>query len=580
MGESARVRLIRAAQSNELREAFRQLAEMEGPEGPRFPRRVLMDLAARIVGRAYDPMLLELCHLLRAALLAGGRSAKTRATSSLGGGVGFEWLFWGVAPARAGAFRAAFSAPGLSGSSRLPFAREDSGSAIGGDGLVVGEEAVTLVYPEGRFEVRYGRMPTLAAMMELLLSTLGYCALVDVSDSLATPVLRRSVVSRTAGDLARRLYVWLGDHLPTAQAQRKFRAMTNFLEEVRGSDFTEQDIDDEAVLRFWLRHTGAREGGKSDAQRGSAGRGDFRGFRSTFLAFLALFRVLERGEEIGRFERRLPIGSDPEAGEVDPAAEGQAMDAGQESGDPLSRLREELSGAVKVLNRRELALLALPVREGEGLRRLPRSYLRAECFGPVQSRLSQALRRRAGPEELATLAATGPNPAYRAQIDALESVAAHLSRAARACLYVLHRARIGRKGDDGAPTALDFRLLGEARRAFEGLNRAGFERSAPNDPHLVAAHAALADRLPVIVERLGTVLGIFSAPERWADAEAEDRPIFANVFTRLYATARAGSGAGESTSPAEPLGPEREDCASRDPDIEIAEDPISTGNDS
>ena len=189
-----------------------------------------MDLAARVVGRAYEPMLLELCHLLRAALLAGGRSAKGRSTASLGGGVGFEWLFWGVEPARAGAFRAAFSTPAIRESSRHPLSIQGSGPAVGGDGLVAGDEAVTLVYPDGRFEVRYGRMPALAAMMELVLSTLGYRALVDMSDSLAAPALRRSAASRAAGDLAHRLYVWLGDHLPTAQAQRKFRAMTDFLE--------------------------------------------------------------------------------------------------------------------------------------------------------------------------------------------------------------------------------------------------------------------------------------------------------------------------------------------------------------
>ena len=96
MAESARVRLIRAAQSDELREVFRQLADMEGPGGPRFPRRILMDLAARIVGRAYEPMLLELCHLARAALLAGGLPAGRRATASGTAGLGFEWLFWGI----------------------------------------------------------------------------------------------------------------------------------------------------------------------------------------------------------------------------------------------------------------------------------------------------------------------------------------------------------------------------------------------------------------------------------------------------------------------------------------------------
>ena len=571
MGESARVRLIRAAQSDELRETFRQLEEMEGPEGPRFPRRVLMGLAARIVGRAYDPMLLELCHLVRAALLAGGRG-KTRP----GGGVGFEWLFWGVEQARAGVFRAAFSAPAVLGSSHHPFSSEGSGPAVRDDGLIAGDEAVTLIYPDGRFEVRYGRMASLSAMMELLVSTLGYRALVDLSDPLSAPALRRSAVSRAAGDLARRLYEWLADHLPAAQAQRKFRAMTDFLEEVRGPDFTDDDIDDEAVLRFWLRHAGAREGSGNEGRSGAAGHGDFRGFRTTFLAFLALLRVLEAGDELGRFERRVPIGSDPEAGEIDPAAEWQAVGAAGDEEDPLSRLQEEPAAAVKVLNRRELALLALPVRESEGVRRLPCSYLRAECFGPVQNRLSQALRRRAGVEELAVLAETGPNPTYLDHIEAMEKVAAHLMRAARACLYVLHRGRAVREGDDDSPTTLDFRLLGEARRAFEGLNRDGFDRSAPNDPHLASAHAALAERLPALVERLGGVLGIFASRERWTDTEAEDRPVFAGALTRLYATARAD--AAGSASLTGHRGPEQKSGASERPGEATEEDPISTGD--
>ena len=573
MGESARVRLIRAAQSDELRETFRQLAEIAGPEGPRFPRRVLMDLAARIVGRAYEPMLLELCHLVRAARLAGGRG-----TTGAGGGVGFEWLFWGVEPARAGAFRAAFSDSTPYGFSHRSFARGDSQPALWGDQLSAGDEAVTLIYPDGRFEVRYGRMASLAAMMELLVSTLGYRAVVDVSNPLSAPALRRSAVSRAAGDLARRLYKWLADHLPAAQAQRKFRAMTEFLEEVRGPDFTDDDIDDEAVLRFWLRYAGARDGSGNARWSAAAGHGDFRGFRTTFLAFLALFRVLEAGGALGRFERRIPIGPDAEAGEIDPAAEWQAVGVGEEEEDPLSRLQEEPAADVKVLNRRELALLALPVRESGGVRRLPCSYLRAECFGPVQNRLSQALRRQAGVEELAVLAETGPNPTYPDHIEAMEKVAAHLTRAARACLYVLHRARTAREGDDDSPTTLDFRLLGEARRAFDGLNRAGFERSAPNDPHLASAHAALAERLPALVERLGEVLGIFASPEPWMDAQTEDSPIFAGAFTRLYAT--AGADAARSASPGGPGGPDRKSGASRWLGEATEQAPMSTGENS
>ena len=582
MVEKARVRLIRASQSDELRETFRQLGEIDGPDGPKFPRRVLMDLAARISGRAYESMLLELCHLARAALLAFGEPAGAgsapsgrRGGAGAGAGAGFEWLFWGVEEARAGAFRAAFSLPGGSfeGAS-LPTAddpaREDDGPPPGpGRALLVGDEAVVLAYADGRFEVRYGRMAELAAMMELLVSTVGYRALVAALDPLTAPVVEREAVSAAARDLARRLYEWLGDHLPAAQAQRKFHAMIEFLEEDRGPDFTEEDIGDEAILRFWLRQVGA------DAGRAGGTSADFRGYRNTFLAFVTLAGVLAEGAEIGRFERRTPIGADFEAGEIYPPAGPVVTHDGPED-EPLARLQEEPAAAVKALNRRELALLQLPVGESGWVRRLPRSYLRAECFGPVQNRLSQALRRKAGAAELAAIVASGPDPGYLVRIGTLAQADEHVRRVAKACLYILHRLGRGEAGEGGggegdggvviAPGGrgrvdeakrgpgsvpeLDFRLLGEARRAFEGLNRAGFDRSAPRDPRRAPAYAALADAMPAVSERLGAVLRTLGPPATWEAAEAEDRPVFARAFTRLY-----GAGTNEA-----PSGPDDEEA--------------------
>ena len=565
MGERARVRLIRGAQSDELRATFRQLAELDGPNGPKFPRRVLMELAARIVGRAYEPMLLELSHLARAARLAtqgppGGRRGADA-------GAGFEWLFWGVEEARAGAFRAAFleSNGTFASPAPPPATHDDEGrSGAAGGALRIGEDGVILSYPDGRFELRYGRMVDLAAMMELLVSTLGYRALVDVLDPLAAPVVDRGTVAGAARDLARRFYEWLGGHLPTAQAQRKFYAMIAFLEESLGADFTDEDIDDEAVLRFWLRQV-APAGGETPA--GGAGT-DFRGYRNTFLAFLALARVLADGAERGRFERHVSIGSDFEAGEIDPAAESAATPEGAAELDPLALLQEEPAAAVKALNQRELALLRLPVGESDGVRRLPRSYLRAECFGPVQNRLSQALRRKAGAAELAAVVAAGPDPGYRARIEALKKADVHVRRVARACLFVLHRmggdaggggserdrgrakTGPGEGSESGVGPVLDFRLLGEARRAFEGLNRAGFECSAPSDPELAPAYGALADTLPCVAERLGAVLLTFGPPDSWERAEAEDRAVFSRTFARLY-------GAATNEPPPEPDGEAR-----------------------
>ena len=109
--------------------------------------------------------------------------------------------------------------------------------------------------------------------------------------------------------------------------------------------------------------------------------------------------------------------------------------------------------------------------------------------------------------------------------------------------------------------ALDFRLLGEARQAFEGLNRAGFERSAPSDPRLAPAYGALAERLPAVCERLGAVLRTLGPPAAWEAAQAEDRPIFSNAFARLYGAgtigARSdagGAGCGQGGDAARPEG--------------------------
>ena len=438
--------------------------------------------------------------------------------------------------ARTSAFRAAFAHGAASVGFCYP--APPGRSSCGGEPdataitLSVGDEAVVLGYTDGRFELRYARMASLAAMMELLVSTLGYRALAGALDPLSASVLDRGGVAAAARDLARRVYAWLGDHLPAAQAQRKFHTMIEFLEQSLGAEFTGDDIDDETVLRFWL---GQLEGGTA----GSSGPNpDFRGYRNTFLAFLALSRVLAAGAELARFERFVPIGSDIKAGEIDPAAHASATE-GVEEEDPLARLQEEPAVAVKALNRRELALLRLPVGESDGVRRLPRSYLRAECFGPVQNRLSQGLRRKMEPAELAGIAAEGPESGYGAWIDALETTDAHVRRVAKACLYVLHRmAGTGRdgKGDSAEDEVfeLDFRILGEARRAFDGLNRAGFARSAPNDPRLAPAYRALAQELPAVSERLGAVLRTLGPGAAWEPAEAEDRPVFAGALARLY----------------------------------------------
>lgn len=479
---SARGRVLAASQSNELRAVFGQLADIDGPAGAKFTKRVLIALAARIVGRAYETPLLELCHLVRAAELAdkGDRS-------------GFEWLFWGVEVARPSAYRAAFAA---------------SASTEGAE--VAEQDGATLHYPDGRFEVRFGRMPLLAALMEFLVSFLGYRAVADAALRLGAEEVSRQTVSGVAKDLARQLYAALRDHLPTAQAQRKFRAITEFLQQEAGDGFAAHDIDDKAVLNFWL------------ASASNDRAADFRGFRTTMLAFLRLRRLLLDSDGLQAMARPLAIGSDSDAGEVEFSAE--AVLPSLPDDDPLEQLQEQPAASIKAYNKRELAALELPLTETAGVAALPLSYLRTETFGSLQNRLTQALRR--DPGDVAALIAAGPNASYPDCIAALAGLAQHTRQVMQATLYVLRRQR-----EDSA--AVDLAAFAAQRKAFNAISRAGFDRSALEDPNRAAAFEALADALASISQALATVLAAFEN-DAWRASESGDRKLFAAAFNHLY----------------------------------------------
>ena len=470
-------RVLAASQSNELREVFRQLADIDGPAGPKFTKRVLTALAARIVGRAYETVLLELCHLVRAAELAGKVGRR-----------GFEWLFWGVEAARPAAYRAAFA---------------DRASDTKAEGA-------TLRYPDGSFEVRFVRMPMLAAMMEFLVSFLGYRTVADAAVRLGAEDVDRQTVSSIAKDLARQLYAALRDHLPTAQAQRKFRAITEFLQQEAGDEFTGHDINDEAVLSFWL------------ANADSDSAADFRGFRTTMLAFLRLRRLLLDSESLQALTHPLAIGTDHEAGEVEFSAD--AVLPPLPDDDPLELLQEQPAASVKAFNKRELAALELPLTETAGIVALHLSFLRAETFGALQNRLTQALRRDSG--DLGVLIAAGPSASYADCVATLTGLLEHTRQLMQATLYMLRR----RRQEDA--DAADLAAFAAQRKAFNAINRVGFGHSALEDSSR-PAFEALADVLPPISEALAAVLNAFDG-DAWRASEGIDRLLFAAAFNHLY----------------------------------------------
>ncbi len=487
---SAAHRIIEAGQSPVLRDMFQALEQIEGASGPKFSRKSLHILGQAVACRNYEKMTLELVHMVRAAALTAGRT-------------GYEGVFWGMDRAAASAFRAHFA------------------HGAGRTGLVALEEAgVRVTYPDGSFAIRYGRMPILSAFLEFLVSAIGYAPLSEILGNPADPDMTASDVSSKANAVSRAVYDFLGEHLPTVQSNRKLRRMIAFLEGVLGNRFDADEVDDQAIFDFWSAAIDEQEQGDG---------ADFKAYRTVFLAFLRLIELLEDGDALTRFEHMHAIGTDREAGEVDPG-EDAYLDATGIAGpdDPLSVFSEPPLDAVKFLNKKETEILSLPAGNPERVRRLILSYLRAETFGVGQFRLIQALRRKASVDEMKAIAEDAAQESYSQRHEALKKVDQHLEKLALAALFAV------RIGDAGTGDEVPFDVLSRARKAFESLSRQGFERDRLDQPEIRAAFEAVPAPLADLRERLVDLIELLDRFNGYQDHYSGDRKAFAREFIRLY----------------------------------------------
>lgn len=340
--------LLDAGKSEALANVFRTIADAEADGVTKFAPALCRDLVRTVVCRVYAPPLLELCHLVRAADACTG---------------GYECFFWGSGPARSDVFRA--------------YAREALGAS---SGVVATKAGLKLTYGNGEFLVTFGRMPFLSALLDFLVTALGYRA-VDVA---VAPLLRRGATAATASDVAKDLaaqvYAYLKENLTSAQSQRKFRSILGFLE--GGGDASPESVDDDIVLAFWLRESG------------EDGASDFKTFRAVYLAFLRYIQALRAARDHHALESPRTLGTDPEAGEVEPGSDSLRIGLPDEAENPLERLMRDPCDSVRFLTKAEAKGLDLLMESGPQACQLPLSLLRCEVFGAAQARITQGKRRK------------------------------------------------------------------------------------------------------------------------------------------------------------------------------------------
>ncbi|MCR9073104.1 MAG: hypothetical protein NXI18_15430 [Alphaproteobacteria bacterium] len=540
-GISTERALLAGAISPELQAAFRTVAEADLGGGPKYAASVMRALSRTVAARAYGKPMLELCHLLRIADAVGGRH-------------GWPALVFGVQVARAAAFRAQVQ----DGARRRP--------AFAGD-FRLEAHGVTVVYPDGAFTVNYGRMGFLAALLELMVTAVGYRAVDgEIRAWLEAPFQSARAASH-ANALSRLFYDHLKDHLSTAQSLRVFARMIAFLEQDRGRGFTVDDFDDRAVLDYWHRSVTA----------GDEESLELRGFRVVTERVGQLRTALQAAFERHAVDTALPVGPDRAAGEIDPGALLSILEVQDGEADELRSLEVPPTASVKFLTGREVAELELIARLGSHAGALALSVLRSATFGALQGRLSQALRRRASAGEFAALVDLVGCETYGQRLAHWRALEERLERMALAALAVLVeadraeaamevlarlptadlsglRARLPSDAEGGNVVALrpggtagmvaalaEAKVVGpevstlilEARRALRGLARSGF---APEDRRRAGVVDGMAVGAPLVRRLLVRLDNVRIMAESRLDPDSFERDAvrFREGFRALY----------------------------------------------
>jgi len=496
----------------ELREIFRSLADLGGAGGrPKYRVAVCHQLAYKLVeGRAHAKLVYPLCHLVRAAgLAAGGRR-------DLGASLAFFCA--DEAGERYGA-ASWFQ-------NRLAGTVADEAACDAGGVLLRYEDA------GGPYRVPYSAIPLLSAFFDFLLLSEDYHRLEPQLAPLFRPGLRLGELQDISKALSRAVYAYLKDHTNPVQEGRNLDAVAAFMldrmaERRSERDFSDEDLDDSAVLEFWRLRSLEPDSG-------------FVTYRNVYKTFLRLVLRMRDHSQRASMAAARPVGADYDGREQEIAdrasPELEAMRSGQsvadvafeEEWDPVAALAELSAQGPKFFMGSELEILEALQRHIAVCPRLTRSYLRDQVFGDRQAELV-AERKKAGSVSVQSIAA-GPREDYGSHIDRIDKLAEHVETLLEAAGYMLVRQR------DEATVQLEIARRGEA--ALKKLKRKGFDKLQARDPAALATTREAVDPIVSVQGWLARMLPAFGARDSWEARQAEDFAIFVDQFDRLYGASR------------------------------------------
>lgn len=392
------------------------------------------------------------------------------------------------------------------------------------------EEGDSVVVPrsDGQFSVTFSRMPFLAALTEFLVTTLGY----DYMDTLVDSIQLRPDFARVSNEISRALYSYLQKYLPSLQSQRKFAALVQFLDQRYGDEFTPSAICDRDIFDFWVCF-----GVDARIQANTVGitekpTVDAKTYDGVLRDFVNLARAIELGLTKRNMQFSVAVGSYEEGG-----VNLETLELSQQDwfGDELpshylNSLDEEPLSRLKLLGQHEKDQLRPLIEAADTAQRWSRSLLRSYCFGQVQRRLTQALRRKVGDVELLRICDVSHGDGYSEILSRLLKVADKLDTTEKACLYALHSAGEVEVNDvEGGDYAIKIR---ELHKAYRSINRTGFEPDPEKEPERIEAFREAPQPLAILSRTLNRWLDFNR--DLSAEVYQQDAEIFRAQFIRLY----------------------------------------------
>ena len=358
------------------------------------------------------------------------------------------------------------------------------------------------------FQISFGRMVVLIAYYEFLCGIEDYTfygAFQDLQKSLID--IGETAIPQMVGQISARLRKYRQAHTIWAQYEDRFDQLASYLdmqadrrnEEDESKSLKRRDqwqLDDETVLEYWLAQA-EREGSRL--------------FRTVLVVFIDLMRVLRDLNLYAAFEEPAHEQLNEKTKHEAVAAEtNQCWTSPLEDFDcpPLSEVRFFIKTT-------EMAPIQLLMSLGPDVLHFPLSFLRAECFGPLQNLLVNDQRMQGMCRERQEWTSAS----YAEIMETLLSINSHVKKLQLACAAALGIMPVG--DDRGV-------------RAFRSLRRKGFD-DLPQGSEIDIFRQA-AELLPDVSKLLEKTIAEMDGKLPHANFE-QDLRLFYDQFQALYVTA-------------------------------------------